>query len=332
MFDLTVIGDVTWDNFLMVAGDEAQLHCRRKNLECELCFTYGKKIPIQEVVQSVGGNAANVATACSRLGLKTSIITSIASDKIGQKILETLKSENINTANIQRLADTDSNYSTIIVFKGERTILVHHQAINYNLPDISTPWIYLTSMAAKSDHVHSQILNNISRNQAKLIFQPGTHQLRFGLKGLKNLLAYTEVFIANLGEFQQLLELKEEKLNYSKDIKIRLIMENMANNGPKIVVLTNGLDGAYLLNDEHFYHINAWPDRQLVDQTGAGDAFAGGFVSAIILQKSIQEALQWGIANSGSVVESIGAEVGLLSFEEITRIIDKNEISSVKIY
>lgn len=332
MFDLTVIGDVTWDNFLMIDTNEAQLHCRRKNLECELCFTYGKKIPIQKVVQSIGGNAANVATASCRLGLKTSIITSIASDKIGQKILATLKSENINTANIQRLTDTDSNYSTIIVFKGERTILVHHQGIDYHLPDISTPWIYLTSMAAKSDHIHSQILDNLKKNDAKLIFQPGTYQLRLGLEALKNLLAHTEVFIANLGEFQQLLDLKEEKLNYSEDLKIRLIMEEMANNGPKTVVLTNGLDGAYLLNNEHFYHISAWPNRQLVDQTGAGDAFASGFVSATILQKSIEQALQWGIANSGSVVENIGAQAGLLSFEEMIRIIDKNEIPPVKIY
>ncbi|KKQ90554.1 MAG: hypothetical protein UT11_C0003G0008 [Berkelbacteria bacterium GW2011_GWA2_38_9] len=330
MFDITIIGDVTWDNLLMVDTAEAELHCRRKNLECELCFTYGKKIPIREVVQSVGGNAANVAVASSRLGLKTSIITSIASDKTGLKILETLKSENINTANIQRLTDTDSNFSTIIVFKGERTILVHHQAIDYNLPEISTPWIYLTSMAAKSDQIHSQIIANINKNHSKLIFQPGTHQIRFGLKGLKNILASTEVFIANLSEFQQVLDLKEEKLNYSEDIKIRLIMEKLATNGPKIVILTNGLDGAYLLNDEHFYHINAWPNRQLVDQTGAGDAFASGFVSATILRKNVEQALQWGIANSGSVVESIGAQAGLLSFNEIVQIINKDQIPTVK--
>jgi sugar/nucleoside kinase (ribokinase family) len=51
--------------------------------------------------------------------------------------------------------------------------------------------------------------------------------------------------------------------------------------------------------------------------TGAGDAFASGFLSAYILKKPIREAMKWGIANSASVIGEIGAQTGLLHRERM---------------
>jgi sugar/nucleoside kinase (ribokinase family) len=54
-------------------------------------------------------------------------------------------------------------------------------------------------------------------------------------------------------------------------------------------------------------------DVKAVGKTGAGDAFASAFLSAIILKKDIQTAMQWGTANSASVIQQIGAQKGLLN-------------------
>lgn len=333
MFDITVIGDITQDRFLILDDQDARINCRKKNLECELCFDYGKKIPVNQIIESVGGNAANAAVAFSRLGLTTAIVSTLSRDKTGLAIFQTLKNSHINMANIERLTSGGSNSSTIIVFKGERTILTHHEKIKYRITNISdSQWIYLTSMGKTSEQIYGKILKKIDDMAAKLIFQPGSYQLRFGLKTLKPILERTRIFIANLAEYQELLNLKAEKFSSINYIKIKEIVVKMIKTGPKMAVLTNGLDGAYLLKDENFYHINAWADRKLVDQTGAGDAFASAFCAALILNKSCEQALQWGIANSGNIVESIGAQAGLLSQAEISHLIKNQLIPDVKIY
>jgi sugar/nucleoside kinase (ribokinase family) len=53
------------------------------------------------------------------------------------------------------------------------------------------------------------------------------------------------------------------------------------------------------------------------NRTGAGDAFSSTFTSAIILGKSVDQALMWGPVNSMSVVQKTGARAGLLTVKEI---------------
>jgi len=57
--------------------------------------------------------------------------------------------------------------------------------------------------------------------------------------------------------------------------------------------------------------------RKAVDTTGAGDAFASGFLAAHLKGKNIGEALQWGIINSSNSVTEYGGQKGLLTQEEI---------------
>ncbi len=54
-----------------------------------------------------------------------------------------------------------------------------------------------------------------------------------------------------------------------------------------------------------------------IDRTGAGDAFASTFTSAIALGLSHADALAWGPINSMSVVQHIGAQKGLLTKQEL---------------
>lgn len=88
--------------------------------------------------------------------------------------------------------------------------------------------------------------------------------------------------------------------------------------GPKIVAITDGPNGAYASDGENAWLINAYPDpKPPYSRTGAGDAFASTFTSALALGKSVEEALMWGPINSMSVVQQVGAQKGLLSKEQI---------------
>ncbi len=88
--------------------------------------------------------------------------------------------------------------------------------------------------------------------------------------------------------------------------------------GPRIVVITDGPNGAYASDGDNRFQMPLYPDpAPPVDRTGAGDSFASTFVAAIMKGNTIEGALQWAPINSMSVVQKVGAQAGLLKEHEL---------------
>ena len=88
--------------------------------------------------------------------------------------------------------------------------------------------------------------------------------------------------------------------------------------GPETVLLTDGPKGAYGSDGKQIVFMPPYPDpKPPLDRTGAGDAYASTFTSAIATGKGLQQALAWAGINSMSVVQQIGAQAGLLNQSEI---------------
>lgn len=88
--------------------------------------------------------------------------------------------------------------------------------------------------------------------------------------------------------------------------------------GPKIVVISDGPNGAYLFLNDELWVIPIYPDiAPPFERTGAGDAFSSTFTAALALGKNPLEAFAWGPVNSMSVVQQVGAQKGLLSREKL---------------
>src|SRR3989338_11430142 len=95
MLDILSIGDVTIDHFFFF--NDGSIECRLDQRHCQLCLNYGDKIPVHRYVHSVAGNAANVAVACSRLGKRTGIATTLGDDSGGREILHRMEKEGVQT-------------------------------------------------------------------------------------------------------------------------------------------------------------------------------------------------------------------------------------------
>ena len=161
----------------------------------------------------------------------------------------------------------------------------------------------------------------------KLIFQPGTFQIKFGTEKLKDIYARTEIFFCNVEEAEKILK----KENTNKDnAKILELSKGIAALGPKIVVLSDGPNGAYMYLNNELLHIPVYPDiAPPFERTGAGDAFSSTMTAALALGKTPLEAFTWGPINSMSVVQEIGAQKGLLSREKLEEYL-KNAPESYK--
>ena len=96
------------------------------------------------------------------------------------------------------------------------------------------------------------------------------------------------------------------------------LLKRMSELGPKIVVITDGPNGAFAYDGKDIWQQPPYPDpKPPVDRTGAGDSFASTTVAGMASGLELTTALSWGAVNSMSVVQEIGAQKGLLSREKL---------------
>ena len=312
-YDLISIGDCLVDTFIPL--DDAEVE--ERNGERKLLLRYGDKIPVGPSISLVAGNAANNAVGSSRLGLKTAIYTNVGDkdeEEYDQRIIAKFKHEGIDTRYVIHDKTLPSNHHIVLDFKGERTILIYHQPWKFNLPDLEkSKWVYLTSMSPSytESNVIEQLINYIERNSVRLVYQPGTFQIKQGVKKQTRLLSLCEVFVVNLEESKILLG-----HDISEKIPIKKLLQGLADLGPKRVLITDGGEGSYGFDGEKFYTIGLFPAK-VVEMTGSGDAYATGVLAALFHGKDLPEAMRWGAANGAAVVEEIGPQKGLLSYNKM---------------
>jgi sugar/nucleoside kinase (ribokinase family) len=309
--DFLAIGDITTDAFIRLK--QAEVHCKVDTNACEICLSFGDKVPFEyvKVVKAVG-NSANASVAAARLGLSSALAADIGNDQNGSDCVAELRKNNVNVRYIHRHGDKPTNYHFVLWYDVDRTILINHVEYDYKLPRFPVPkWIYLSSVASNGHEYHMEIAEYLKKNQnVKLCFQPGTFQMKEGIQKLRDIYQRTEVFVVNVEEAQRILA------TTTRDVKA--LLAELHALGPKIVLITDGPKGAYMLDGEHFYFMPIYPDpKPPVERTGCGDSFASTFVAALSLGKSPLEALVWAPVNPMSVVQYVGAQEGLLSHEQI---------------
>ncbi len=319
MFDLISIGDARIDNFVHLP--KAHISCTLNKEKCEICLNYGDKIPIDDVKSLTAGNNNNNAIGAARLKMKTALFGNIGGDANGRMILEHLKEEGVDLRYMVVNKNIATEQSIVLNYQGERTILVYHYPWNYNLPDLDrTKWIYFSSVSfsfSKTPLV-SQIEHYIERTGAGLVYTPGTHQLNFGVKKYPKLLSLSKVFIVNKEEAKKVLGIDE-----TKKVEIKKLLPGLADLGPRMVIITDGGEGSFGFDGEKFYQIGLFP-AELLEMTGAGDAYATGLIAGLFHGKQLPEAMRWGAANGAAVVEKIGPQEGLLTLNQMEERLKKN--------
>jgi ribokinase len=315
--DLLAIGDITIDAFIKLK--DVGVSCDIDHKNCKLCFGFGDKVPYESVdIFNAVGNGPNAAISASRLGLTSSVLTYIGDDQNGKDCITELEKNNIDTQHVKTETGKHTNYHYILWYDVDRTILVRHEAFTYSLDGVTPPkWIYFSSLGENSLPFHLELANFLEKNpEIKLAFQPGTFQIKAGAKALERIYKNTEIFFCNVEEAQKILD--EE----SRDLPT--LLNKMAELGPKIVVITDGFDGAYAFDtrSDNKWFMSIYPHTPF-ERTGAGDAFASTITSALALGKTLEEALLWGPINSQSVVQYVGSQKGLLTPEKIQEFLDK---------
>lgn len=278
-----------------------------------ICFFHGTKIPVDKMDTAVAGNAVNVAMSCENLGLHTAVYTELGDDFNANRIIKELTEKNIDTSFCILNQNSPTNIHTVIIYGGERTIFSYHEKRNYKIQDWGTPkWLYYSSLGKGFEEFQKELVRYLKQNtQVGVAFNPGTIQLKTGLESFRNFLEVTDVLFLNKEEAAQLVG------NYALE-KTHIKLQQL---GPKLTVITDGKNGASAHDGNGLTQLGIFDDgTPVVDKTGAGDAYASAFVSALFYKKSLREAMKWGAINSAGVVKEVGATKGLKTKKQILEV------------
>lgn len=310
MFDIVSIGTATRDAFF-IGVPFVEVDGKQFSTEKGVCLSYGSKVEVPEIVFTSGGAGTNAAVTFARHGLRVAGISRVGNDVSGKTIIEELRKENVNADYFQFDSQYATAYSVIfLTAEGERTILSYKGAgKDFSEKEIlwealkGTKWFYLDSLAG-NETLLRQLLDFAKKNNIKVAANPGAKELAI-LKQHPDLLASYDIFSLNQEEASDLtgVPYAEEKNIFSK-------LDALVNG---IVVMTKGPGGAVVSDGRVRYRAGIFPDQHVLDRTGAGDAFASGFVSSFVREGDIAKAIICASANATSVVETVGAKEGILT-------------------
>jgi ribokinase len=245
-----------------------------------------------------GGSAANFAAFCARLGMEVGFLGKIGNDSFGDFLVRDLMKEGVDITGILKTDKLPTGTVYIAVGpNGERRMFAHSGAANA-IESIEIKIGYLIGF----QHLHMADLENIGILEYLAKKFNGSISLGCGALiaergvGARPLISNVDILICSKDEAFKLV---------SKD-DVKDCLTELHSWGPKVVVITLGEEGAMAYGGNREYMEDAIRVN-VVDTTGAGDAFSAGFLYKYLPTKDIQESLLYGNAAAAANIKNVGA-------------------------
>ncbi|HWT73339.1 MAG TPA: sugar kinase [Mobilitalea sp.] len=267
-----------------------------------------------------GGSPANIAMNVKRLGINPLIASAVGEDGMGSFLISHLNNENINTNCIQQV---DRSTSMVLVTKSRNTPLpIFYRGADYYL-DYSSE---IDEAVKNSKVVHfscwpismrparytlERVIAEAKKNNCLVCFDPNYHPMIWqkgedGVEYIKYIIGKVDIVKPSVDDAERLFGKDTHENQLEKFLKL----------GAGLVVMTLGSEGAIVSNGKETVRFSTMA-KEVVDTTGAGDAFWSGFYTAIIKGYTIVEALKLGFAVCAYKLQYVGAVVELPKLEVI---------------
>ena len=254
-----------------------------------------------------GGSVANSIVGLSQLGNEVGFIGKVSDDELGGKYEEGLKSENVKYIYNKKKEELPTGTCLILVTPdSERTMCTFlGTAGKINENDVSSDAIKKSEIILLEGYLWDEgdpkkAFEKAIQNAKKVAmslsdqFCVDRHKPHF-LELVRNKL---DITFANEQEIMSLIDAKnfDDVINFSKSLG-------------KIIVVTRGEKGAVAINADEVVECGIKQGLKVVDLTGAGDLFAGGFLHGHVNNMTLKESLEKGTEMSSKVIQQIGARL-----------------------
>ena len=305
---LLIYGDVEMDILLKTESSDANAH----------------DVKVDEISFSPGGSAANCAAIAGSLGQAVTFLGSLGSDTWTKPLLHDFRRFSVNTRYLKR---TDGNTGTCVAVvdsAGERKFH-SYRGVNESDPPMLPPesvWkhhhcLHLSGYCFQQPNSRQTawgLLREAKRNGLAVSLDPSYLFAKQNGSEMDELLSQLDFMFPNLDE-AQLLTGEQDPIKAARVLRSR---------GVTTVLVTLGSEGCLLSSNETEQFVKMDPVETVIDTTGAGDAFCGGFLTGWLKGLTLVQACKLGCASAAHIVTRMGAHEYAPTIPELLVIMRRN--------
>lgn len=267
-----------------------------------------------------GGSPANIAMNVKKLGIRSIIASAVGKDGLGRFLIKHLKDAELDASYVQEI---ECSTSMVLVTKSkESPVPIFYRAADYHLMYTtefekaieSSKIFHFSCWPISKQPVRATMERAIEKAKEKhtlVCFDPNFHPMIWekgenGIEYVKSILKKVDIVKPSEDDAERLFGKDSNENQIEKFLKL----------GAKLVIMTLGKEGAIVSDGVETVRFDTMAS-EVIDTTGAGDAFWSGFYTGIIKGYTIRKALNLGFAVSAYKLKYTGAVVALPRFEEI---------------
>jgi len=277
------------------------------NANMDYLYYVDKHPPIDEQVEArafvarPGGSACNLAVAVARLGARAGFLGCVGRDAEGEIVLEHLDKEGVDISRVKRAEKSPTGRVVVVVDReGRRTMIAYRGAnLELSVNDVRAEKLEGYGHVHVSGHrveIAREALSAAKSLGARTSYDPGTVNARERRSGVLELLEFVDVLFVN-----------EVELWYLLGGEVRDLYSAFEELGVECLVVKMGERGSSALKRGLHARAKAF-STEVVDPTGAGDAFDGAFLVAYALGLELEEALLTANAAAAIKISREGAQ------------------------
>ena len=307
-----------------------------------------------------GGGEANVAVSLANYGHDATFITKVPDNLIGDSAVAALRKYNVNCDYIARGGDRLGIYfletgasmrASTVTYDRAHSSIAEASVSDFDFDTIfkNADWFHFTGITpAISDKAailteqaliaakHHNLTISVDLNYRKKLWTPEKAQ-----KVMTKLMQYVDVCIGNEEDAEKVLGFKpgdtdvssgELELDGYKKIFKQMIekfnFKYVASSLRESYSASDNGWSACIYNGEYFYHSKRY-DIRIIDRVGGGDSFAAGLISGLLEQKTMEEALEFGVAAS-ALKQTIPGDFNMVSRKEVDTLVDGDRSGRVQ--
>ena len=276
----------------------------------------GRLTAVDAMYLMTGGCAANVGVDIARQGVGVSVMGRVGNDYWGRFIREDLAAREVNTDQIQVTTREQTSQTMILLCEGEDRRFVHTFGANreFRVDDIHLQALegakvlylggFLVLPSVDPEELGALFRVCRARGIRTVLDVVIPEGFRYA-EELRPVLPHTDVFLPNNDEAEKL----------TGEVEPRRQALALRQQGARTVIITLGSDGLLFASEEGNGTALPFP-TEVVDQTGAGDAFCAGFITGMVKGRDLVGCLEYGGTLGAACVRAVGASEGVCTGEE----------------
>ncbi len=296
------------NNFLGVYGHTAVdiIYSSEKFPEPNTC------VALMGRQEHFGGTGANVARIASSLGVKTALASHVGDD-FPKKFMDALKKSGVDTTDVVKVRGHRTPFIIMVSDQEHNQIgFVDQGAV---LDQERLPIRTHTVDSSKFVHIgtgrpsYALKVAKRARKRKKTVAVDPAQEIHYvdDADSFRAVLENADMLFVNTAE----LERAKSYLNLKEDVELLSYV--------KMVINTRGGEGSRILTEDDEILVGTIQPDKVVDTTGAGDGFRAGFYAGLDRSLSIEECAWVGAAAASFVVEGVGAQSTLPTWDMVQR-------------